>query len=249
MVFLLTIVWLFCLVAAIRSSVRKKGFIKYWIIAGFSFIWMIVISPKTPDETTQSSNPPNIDPTYGYGHKAMADIRSISKIVNLSDDQKDMYKKGLEHIHNTHTKIGSYTIADVIHFGTPTNPPKIQEPTLTPEATQESYEHQRQRTKQDFLASVDESTSGAMIANNKFRYVGKNVDLHCTVTNIPDRNFFNANCGNEDNGAIIVIQYDASELSTGQAIRVIGTVEEPMQGTNGFGGAAQFPTVKAEFME
>jgi hypothetical protein len=119
----------------------------------------------------------------------------------------------------------------------------------TPGPTVESYSHQRRREKQAFLSGVDESISGAMIAGNGFKYVGKNVDIHCTVANIPDRNAFNANCGDEENIALVVVEYDATGLSTGQAVRVIGTVEEPIKGTNGMGGAMQFPTVKAEFME
>lgn len=120
-----------------------------------------------------------------------------------------------------------------------------------PEATAkpESYEHQRQREKREFLSSVDESISGAMIAGNKFKYVGQRVDIHCTVMDIPDRSFFNANCGSDDESAVVVIEYDATDLSPGQAVRIIGTVAEPMEGNNAMGGTMQFPTVKAEFME
>lgn len=102
-----------------------------------------------------------------------------------------------------------------------------------------------------FLRSVDESISGAMIEGNKFKYVGKNVDLHCTVDNVPDKDFFNASCGEDSDGspAIIVIEYNTHDLSPGQAVRVLGTVAEPMEGNNAMGGEATFPTVRGEFME
>ncbi len=120
-----------------------------------------------------------------------------------------------------------------------------------PAPTAESYEHQRRRQKHEFLATVNESISGAMISGNKFKYVGQNVDLHCQVANIPTQEFFNANCGEDSDGlpAVLVVEYDTTSLSQGQSVRVIGTVEQPMEGTNAFGGSAQFATVKAEFME
>jgi hypothetical protein len=103
--------------------------------------------------------------------------------------------------------------------------------------------------KSDFLSTVNESISGQMIAHNMFRYVGKRVDLHCVVSSIPMREAFNADCGPADETDLIVIMHDASGLSTGQAIRVIGTVEEPQQGTSMMGAELNFPTVSARFME
>ena len=126
----------------------------------------------------------------------------------------------------------------------------IADSTPNPHAT--SYEQGRQAEKSDFLAGVDESISGAMIAGNKLKYVGESVDLHCTVFAVIDSSTFNAECGEDSDGlpVIIAVQYDdTSSLSKGQTVRILGTVQEPMEGVNGFGGAATFPTVKAEFME
>ncbi len=121
-------------------------------------------------------------------------------------------------------------------------------PRPTPEPTQESYEHQRQREKREFLDSVDDSITAAQIAGNPNKYVGRNVELHCTVSNVPQQGMINAACGDDDTN--IVIEYgDTNSLDQGQAIRVLGTVQEPEEGTNSFGGAMSFPTVKAEFME
>lgn len=122
--------------------------------------------------------------------------------------------------------------------------------TPNPHAT--SYEQGRREQKREFLASVNESISGAMIAGNKLKYVGESVDLHCTVASVVDANDFNAQCGEDDAGlpVVILVQYDdTSSLDKGQSVRILGTVEEPTEGVNGFGGETTFPTVKAEFME
>jgi hypothetical protein len=122
--------------------------------------------------------------------------------------------------------------------------------TPNPHAT--TYEQYVHEQKQEFLSQVDESISGAMIAGNKLKYVGDDVDLHCTVDTIVDAGTFNADCGEDSDGmpVIILIQYDdTSSLDKGQAARILGTVEDPTEGVNGFGGEATFPTVKAEFME
>lgn len=118
------------------------------------------------------------------------------------------------------------------------------EPTLTaiPAAIQ----------KKSFLHGVDESISGGMIAGNKLKYVGKDVDLHCTVLSVVDDNSFNAECGEDSDGdpAIILVHYQyTSSLDKGQSVRILGTVEDPTEGVNGYGGEATFPTVNAEFME
>lgn len=115
----------------------------------------------------------------------------------------------------------------------------------TPNPHPTTYAQSRAAAKKDFLTGVDESISGDMIAGNKFKYVGKEVDLHCTVDDIPAADWFNATCGD----STIVVQYDASSLAPGQAVRVLGTVQEPMEGNNAMGGNASFPTVQAEFME
>lgn len=99
---------------------------------------------------------------------------------------------------------------------------------------------------------VDASVSGARIAGSPYKFVGQAVELHCTVETIPDPAFFNASCGEDESGipAILVIQYDdAQSLEKGQAVRILGTVAPPTEGTNAMGGSMNFPTVKAEFME
>jgi hypothetical protein len=128
--------------------------------------------------------------------------------------------------------------------------PAPDEATPAPTPRPTSYAQYQHEQKREFMATVDESISGGMIVGNKFKYVGKSVDLHCTVENIPDQSWFNANCsGDDDDPAMIVIEYDTHDLSPGQAIRVMGTVDQPMEGNNAMGGDATFPTIKAEFME
>jgi hypothetical protein len=109
----------------------------------------------------------------------------------------------------------------------------------------------RQELKREFLKTVDESLSGARIAGNPYKFVGKRVDLHCTVGNIPQEDFFNATCGTDDDGAPInlVIETNTKQLEPGQAVRVIGTVDQPMEGNNAMGGEGHFPTIQANFME
>lgn len=134
-------------------------------------------------------------------------------------------------------------------------PTASPEPTATPEPptpAPTSYDQYVHEQKAEFLQGVDESISGAMIAGNKLKYVGENVDLHCSVESIVDESSFNASCGEDDDGmpAIILVQYDnTSSLDKGQSVRILGTVEDPAEGVNGFGGEATFPTVKAEYME
>ena len=109
----------------------------------------------------------------------------------------------------------------------------------------------RQEQKRDFLKTVDESLSGARIAGNPYKFVGKRVDLHCTVGNIPQEDFFNATCGTDDDGSpvTLVIETNTKDLEPGQTVRVIGTVAQPMEGNNAMGGEGHFPTIEASFME
>jgi len=109
----------------------------------------------------------------------------------------------------------------------------------------------RLELKRQFLATVDESVSGARIAGNPYKFVGKRVELHCTVSNIPQEDFFNATCGTDENDlpVVIVVETNTKDLEANQAVRIIGTVVEPSDGTNAMGGHMHFPTVKAEFME
>lgn len=90
-----------------------------------------------------------------------------------------------------------------------------------------------------------------MIAHDKSKYVGDSVDLQCTIASIVDENSFNANCGrNGGVAAVILVDYDDTVwLNKGQAVRVMGTVEEPTDGVDGAGKKASFAAVKAEFVE
>lgn len=111
-----------------------------------------------------------------------------------------------------------------------------------------------QQTKQEFLQDVDESISGARISGNPYKFVGDKVDLHGTVVNVLDDSHFNMTTGDiySDNYAIILVETNpgnATDLEAKQAVRVIGTVEEPTSGTNAMGGQGEFATVKAEFIE
>jgi hypothetical protein len=155
----------------------------------------------------------------------------------------------------------SFIIAGVASTGVPspsttgdtgTNNPKIARqvdavnaPAPTPRPLS------RQELKREFLKTIDESISGSRIAGNPYKFVGKHVDLHCTVDSVPQSDFFNASCGEDDNGmpVNIVIQTDTRQLERGQAVRIIGTVADPMEGNNMMGGETHFPTVKADFME
>ncbi len=105
--------------------------------------------------------------------------------------------------------------------------------------------------KRAFLATVDESVSGERIAGNPYKFVGTRVDLHCVISDIPQEDFVNATRPPDEYGLgpNVVIRTDARGLEKGQSIRAIGTVEDPMEGTNAMGGQMRFPTVKAEFME
>jgi hypothetical protein len=119
----------------------------------------------------------------------------------------------------------------------------------TPKPT--SYAQSVREQKRQFLSGVNESITGSMIEGNRYRYVGKKVDLHCTVETIPDQSAFNASCGEDEDGspATIVVEYDTHNLSPGQSVCVLGTVDQPVEGSNAMGGDSTFPTVKAEFME
>lgn len=120
----------------------------------------------------------------------------------------------------------------------------VPEPTLTPIPVAIQ--------KKSFIEGADESISGGMIAGNKLKYIGKDVDLHCTVLSIVDDSSFNAECGEDSDGdpAIILVHYQyTSSLDKGQSVRVLGTVAEPTEGVNGYGGESTFPTVDAQFME
>ncbi len=67
------------------------------------------------------------------------------------------------------------------------DPTDSPEPTDTPSPRPTTYAQYMREQKREFLAQVNESISGAMIAGNRFKYVGKAVDLHCTVNDIPGR--------------------------------------------------------------
>ena len=125
-------------------------------------------------------------------------------------------------------------------------PTSTPAPTPAPTATPSPED-----PKRAFIRSVDESLSAARILAAPYKYVGRNVDLHCTVANIPADDFFNATCGANADGfpAIIAIIADSRQLSQGQAVRVLGTVIEPIEGKNGFGGTTHFAAVEAHYME
>jgi hypothetical protein len=122
-------------------------------------------------------------------------------------------------------------------------------PPPSPSAT--SAPQGRQTQEQQFLAGVDKSISGAMIAGNLTKYVGDSVDLHCTIASIVDENSFDARCG-ERNGApaILLVDYDDTvSLNEGQPVRIMGIVEQPEAGVDAAGKKATFPAVKAQFVE
>jgi hypothetical protein len=104
------------------------------------------------------------------------------------------------------------------------------------------------------LKTVDEDISGADIAGNPYKYEGDNVELHCAIASIPSSDFFNASCGTQADGtpAIIVVEapgYDITSMTKGESIRILGTVQSPTQGTNGFGAQENFPTVSIVYAD
>jgi hypothetical protein len=103
--------------------------------------------------------------------------------------------------------------------------------------------------KRAFLQTVDESISGQTLYSNPSRYVGKHVDLHCTVSHILSRDGFAAHCGNEPYG--IVVGYDTNGLSVGQDVRVIGIVLQPFKSavSRPGGGSALSVAVKAIYLD
>jgi hypothetical protein len=122
--------------------------------------------------------------------------------------------------------------------------------TSSPSAT--SAAQGRQYDEQQFLASADKSISGPMIARDKSKYVGDSVAIACTVASIIDENSFNAQCAQRGDPvpAIILVDYDDTvSLNKGQAVRIMGTVEEPAQGLDASGKQATFAAVKAQFIE
>ena len=131
-----------------------------------------------------------------------------------------------------------------------TETPSTPEPTDKPRPTEkpETYEEQRKREKREFLASIDDSITADKISGNATKYVGQNVSLHCSIGNVPQQGTINALCG--ENETNIVLQYeDSNSVDQGQSVHVLGTVAEPAEGTNAFGGDMHFPTVDVKFME
>ena len=57
-----------------------------------------------------------------------------------------------------------------------------------------------QNDKQSFAQSVDRSVTATRIEGNPYKFVGKHVDLRCTVSEIPQEDFFNAECGVDADG-------------------------------------------------
>jgi hypothetical protein len=97
--------------------------------------------------------------------------------------------------------------------------------------------------KAAFLRTVDESISGDRIAANPFQYVGKRVDLHCTVLDTTYTDFFDAKCPK------FPLAIDAPDYSrtmkNGQAVRVLGVVEKPWGAID----EESFPVVRVLLLE
>jgi hypothetical protein len=54
----------------------------------------------------------------------------------------------------------------------------------------------------------------------------------------------NAAC---DDSVIVLSGDRVGELDAGQTLTIIGTVQDPMEGTNSFGGTMHFPTVQFQY--
>lgn len=127
------------------------------------------------------------------------------------------------------------------------DPTDSPEPTAKPAPEPTSYEQYVRAQKREFIAGVDESISGSMIVGNKFKYVGQSVDLHCTVIDVPQATFFNADCGGDS--PLAIETDDVTSITQGQSVRVLGVVDSPIDGTNAYGGSASFAAVAARFIE
>ena len=104
----------------------------------------------------------------------------------------------------------------------------------------------RQDQKKRFIGQVDQSISIARLSGAPYKFVGKKVELHGRVAGIVDEKHFNL--ASEDGETVVVIG-DARSLEGGQRLRVLGTVVQPLSGTNVSGGAMTFPAVNSAFME
>lgn len=108
-------------VKAIRQS-DSRGIALWGALGGFTFVLAILASLFMAMNSAGSSSGADIQSasnvsseSLGMNHKAVTSVRLASKLAGgFSAGQSDLYRRGLAHIHNTHGRIGSYTIADVI---------------------------------------------------------------------------------------------------------------------------------------
>lgn len=75
---------------------------------------------------------------------------------------------------------------------------------------------------------VPDYPSPSALTDNPYRYVGKNVDFYCRVSDIAD--VVNANCGGKYDPIMIVLVTDKRQLSRTLCSHVLGTVIEPRDG-------------------
>jgi hypothetical protein len=99
-----------------------------------------------------------------------------------------------------------------------------------------------------FARTADTSITALTLDRSPSAYVGKRVDLQCTVSHIVSREDFIAHCGDAPVG--IDVSYDTGNLSVGQNVRVLGIVQRPFQSeVIPGGGKALTVSVKALYLE
>jgi hypothetical protein len=233
--------WVSAIVGVVQAIRQEEKSARVWgaVAIGALVVGGLAWRPSAETATTAVESP-------------AANATPIMEVTKAPDPYADCLANGMSKRHCLITAASErYKLTNSDHTLTESTP----EPTATPEPPTPqptTYEQSVHEQKAEFLESVDESISGAMIAGNKYKYVGENVDLHCTVFSIIDAESFNAQCGEDDDGlpVLLMVQYDdTSSLDKGQSVRILGTVEDPVEGVNGFGGEGTFPTVKAEYME
>jgi len=114
--------------------------------------------------------------------------------------------------------------------------------------------------KQAELSQVDDSVTADQIEGNGVKYVGRVVNLHCTISNVLQGEEANATClhtvtqGTPVNfvsvssGHLVLVGDAVKELDSGQTLDFVGTVKEPIRGTNAFGGETQFSAVRVDYI-
>ena len=101
-----------------------------------------------------------------------------------------------------------------------------------------------------FVAGVSAATivPTAATAGAPYKFIGKKVDLHGVVGPSTDPDSINLNSPSL-NGLFVVVLASSRNLEQGQRIRILGTVQKPVQGENNTGGSGTYAVVRKAFLE